>query len=239
MINKKIFFGLLALGVLLWTGVALAAPSSSAQNTRHLLPFTDGIYDVGTTTQAYRNGVFNSLSITGFTPCSVIFSDGTVLVEDNDNFCFDDTNNRLSVGTSTQSEASTLYVNTGTSTDHAMILRAATSQSAHIFMIEAFDGTDLFTVSANGETDIRHTAIASNELALDIEVDAAGFGGVIGLFIDYDTGAISGGDSGKRFIAREGEAKTRIWLCFSEPGSLSLVSSGRKHPSPSRHYWIT
>jgi len=104
---------------------------------------------------------------------------------------------RVAIGTSTQSveEPSALFVNNSVATDHNLILRAAPSQSAHIFMIESSDGTDLFTVAEGGETKINHVAEADNDIALDIECDDAGFGDVNCLFIDVITGAISAGES--------------------------------------------
>ncbi len=45
-------------------------------------------------------------------------------------------------------------------------------------------------LTIEGAVDIRHTAIISDDHALEIEVDAAGFGDVKGLFIDFISGAI-------------------------------------------------
>jgi hypothetical protein len=51
----------------------LGAPTS--QSTRHLLPFTDSTYDVGSTTLAYRTGYFDELCLTADT-CETTWPEG-------------------------------------------------------------------------------------------------------------------------------------------------------------------
>lgn len=87
---------------------------------------------------------------TAKTAGSVIFSDGSNLADDNANLFFDDTNNRLGIGTNTPSD----------------------------------------TLSVTGDVCIDHTASAADEHAIEIVADAAGFGDVKALDIDYITGAI-------------------------------------------------
>jgi len=138
---------------------------------------------------------FASTTLSNFTIGSVpFFAGGGALFQDNPNFFFLSASSSLRIGTSTVSEASHLYIEVVTGGTHAAILRAASSQTAHIFMIEASDGTDLFTVAGSGETEVLHTATEDGDHAIHVESDAAGFGGVNGLFIDYDTGAISIGE---------------------------------------------
>jgi len=102
---------------------------------------------------------------------------------------------RVNIGTTTQSEASSAYIDVQNQSDHAMILRAHPLQDVHIFMIlDGIDGIELFTVSANGEVEIIHTATEANEEALHLVVDAAGFGDVIAQRIDYDAGTLAAGE---------------------------------------------
>ncbi len=54
-------------------------------------------------------------------------------------------------------------------------------------------GAELMTIGQEGAVDMHHTAAAANEHALEIEVDAAAKGDIIGLNLSYVTGAIAGG----------------------------------------------
>ena len=53
---------------------------------------------------------------TGFTAGSVIFSNGSILTEDNSNLFWDDTNNRLGIGTSSPSTLFSIKSSSGTTT---------------------------------------------------------------------------------------------------------------------------
>ncbi len=55
-------------------------------------------------------------------------------------------------------------------------------------------GTEIMTVGREGAVDIFHTAVAAQEHALEVDIDAAGFGGVLGTEMEYDTGALSLGE---------------------------------------------
>ena len=120
--------------------------------------FTSGVYTLDTAGITLTAGtlIADTLAATGLTAGSVVFSDGTNLAEDNSNLCWDDTNNRLGVGT-----------NTG------------------------FDPCVGLTVF--GDIDILHTAIMADDHAFEIDVNAAGYGDVKAIDIDYITGAISKG----------------------------------------------
>lgn len=81
--------------------------STGIDTTNHILPRTDSLYDLGHTSIRWRHLYVDDLTVTnglpapgGFTQASVLFahSDGTI-TEDNTNFKWDDTNNRLCVGT--------------------------------------------------------------------------------------------------------------------------------------------
>ena len=89
---------------------------------------------------------------TSYTAGSVIFSNGSILTEDNSNLFWDDTNNRLGIGTV----------------------------------------TPLDTLHVAGSMDLVHTATEADDHAFEIDCDAAGFGDVKCLDINYITGAITG-----------------------------------------------
>ncbi len=98
---------------------------------------------------------------------SVPFSDGTsVLAEDNANLFWDDTNNRLGIGTASPLD-------------------------------------DLHVV---GALEVDHTAVATDEHAIEICVDAAGFGDIKGLDIAYTTGAIAAGEDEAVILANIDES---------------------------------
>lgn len=109
-------------------------------------------------TGASANPEFGTVSIggggtgsTSFTAGSVVFSNGTILTQDNANLFWDDTNNYLGIGTATP--------------DH--------------------------TLTVNGGMDIIHTAAENDDHALEIDVDAAGFGDVKAVDIVYTSGAVA------------------------------------------------
>jgi len=54
--------------------------------------------------------------------------------------------------------------------------------------------TPTHTLDIHGEVEIEHTATEDGDHALDMNIDAAGFGDIKGLQIQYDSGAISTGD---------------------------------------------
>jgi len=53
--------------------------------------------------------------------------------------------------------------------------------------------TPTHTLDIHGEVEIEHIATESGDHALDMNIDAAGFGDVKGIEIEYDTGSISAG----------------------------------------------
>ncbi len=90
---------------------------------------------------------------TSFTAGSVLFSNGSIITEDNSNLFWDDTNNRLGIGTT----------------------------------------TPLRELHVVGSMELVHLAAESDDHALEIDCDAAGFGDVKALDIAYVTGAIGAG----------------------------------------------
>lgn len=97
------------------------------------------------------DGYVSLVASASFTTGSVIFWGASSFAEDNSNFFWDDTNNRLGIGTN----------------------------------------TPLDTVHIVGNMDLVHVATESDDHALELYVDAAGFGDVKALDINYVTGAIT------------------------------------------------
>lgn len=103
---------------------------------------------------------------TSLTAGSVVFSDGSNLTQDNANLFWDDTNNRLGIGTNTPVD-------------------------------------ELHVV---GGIDLVHTADQTDDHALEITCDAAGFGDVKGIEIDFITGAITAGFSEEAILVNIDES---------------------------------
>lgn len=78
--------------------------------------------------------------------------------------------------------------------DKTLIIQASSTQTNDIFVIEKSDGTDLFRVESSGTIDLIHTSTANDDHTLELITDAAGFGDIKSLDIDYITGAISAGE---------------------------------------------
>lgn len=89
-----------------------------------------------------------------FTVGSIIFSDGSILTEDNTKLFWDNANKRFGIGTIIPLDI------------------------LHIV----------------GAQEIDHTSTEADDHALDVECDAAGFGDVKAVDVDYITGAISAGE---------------------------------------------
>ncbi len=98
---------------------------------------------------------------TSFTAGSVVFSNGTIITQDNANFFWDDSNNRLGIGTSSPSEKLHVLVTSGsvagriettaTGTTLLAALRFKTGESADVWQWFARDGD--FFVGIDGTAD--------------------------------------------------------------------------------------
>ena len=91
-------------------------------------------------------------------------------------------------------ENSTVYIEALTSTDHAAIFRGTLNQSVHIWMVEDNIGTELWAISASGVLDGTLLATADGQHLVNLQVDAAGFADINGIFINYIVGAIAAGE---------------------------------------------
>jgi hypothetical protein len=96
-------------------------------------PNTDNTYNLGSAAKRWANIFTNSLTITGgldlgFTAGSVIFQGASALSQNNSKFFWDNTNNRLGLGTNTPSQALTIDGNlaflstTATGTSGALLI---------------------------------------------------------------------------------------------------------------------
>ena len=121
------------------------------------------------------DGYVSLVASASFTTGSVIFWGASSFAEDNSNLFWDDTNNRLGIGTN----------------------------------------TPLDTVHVVGNMDLVHVATESDDHALELDVDAAGFGDVKALDINYVTGAMT--------AVQDEEA---ILLNIDESASLGGIING-------------
>lgn len=79
----------------------------------------------------------------------------------------------------------------GETDDEVVVIHAADGATEHLLTVEDSDGIHLFTILPNGEIDINHMATENGEVALSILVDARGFADIVGIEIDYITGALA------------------------------------------------
>ncbi|MBU1173125.1 MAG: hypothetical protein KKD44_26475, partial [Proteobacteria bacterium] len=129
--------------------------------------YIEGNLEVDGTIYGNVSGTINP----GFTTGSVIFQGASGLAEDNPNFFWDDTNNKLGVGTN--SPTSRLHVATNTTT--------LTGKSA--FIVDQWETEDILTASASGSTKMTLTNDGTLQLynasstisntSGDITIDAA------------------------------------------------------------------
>jgi len=123
-----------------------------------------------------------------FTTGSVIFMGASTLAEDNSNFFWDDTNNRLGLGIT----------------------------------------TPLDTFHVVGAMELDHTSTEADDHALEIVCDAAGFGDVKALDIDYITGTLAAGDEEEIILvnidesASTGGSVAGYQVLTTEEGSASI-----------------
>ena len=75
-------------------------------------------------------------------------------------------------------------------------VQAFSSQTEDIFVVEESDGTDIFEIQGTGEIHATHAANQDDDYLFLMTSDAAGFGGVKTVDIDYITGAMASGDEG-------------------------------------------
>lgn len=167
---------------LLFTGDALVLGSASTSTDETTLRF-----EVASGFLA----IIADLRVTSFNATSTFFDN--LIVNATSTFPVGD----VVIGTSTPPigiKDSALLVQPFSADEHGIIIQGFTGQSEHIFMILNDVSQQLLTVAASGEVEIFHTATEDGDHALHIEADSNGFGGVNGLFIDYDTGNIAGGE---------------------------------------------
>ena len=88
----------------------------------------------------------------------------------------------------------------GESDDELVVIQGAVAATEHLFSIIDSNGFHLVTVLPNGEVDITHTATENGEVALDIRVNAQAFADIVGIEIDYVTGALKAEDEAEAII---------------------------------------
>jgi len=182
---KKIFIFIIVL--VIWGGfIYLVEAAPDSQTFRDLIPVTDSTEDLGTRAIRWQFLYSDDILNTGYVDAARFVATSTTATS---TFA-----QRVAIGTTTPYTNAALNVESQSATDHGLIVQGAASQTAHIFMIRDNAGTILLNTQANGEVDIFHTATANNEIGIHLEVDAAGFGDVIGQRIDYVTGALAGGE---------------------------------------------
>lgn len=115
---------------------------------------------------------FAGLTLSGMTAGSVIFA-GTsgVLSQDNSNFFWDDTNNRLGIGVNSSLTAK-LQTTIGSATEIGLLLRAAASQSANVVELENSSSNNMTIFDSRGLLGMLQTASTISATAELVSVPA-------------------------------------------------------------------
>ena len=104
---------------------------------------------------------------------------------------FIDAGGNLGIGTTT---ADNLLTIVGSADQIQLLVQANSSQTTDIFTVEKSDGTDYFHIEGSGEVHIIHIADHNDDRTLEIDTNAAAFGDVKAIDINYVSGAISAGE---------------------------------------------
>lgn len=83
---------------------------------------------------------------------------------------------------------------TGSADEIQLKVTGNATQTSDLVVVEKSDGTDIFRIEGTGEVDIIHTATSNDDYSLEVYTDAAGFGDIKAVDLDYITGAISAGE---------------------------------------------
>jgi len=195
------------------------------QSTRTLIPFTDSLYDIGTSTAAYREAHIDSLCVGGAACVTSLASAG---VEDifsltNATTIESTTTNAgiglnldffnatgtaatstfsgsVDIGTTSPYTSAEVNIEIQTPGNHGLIIQGAASQSEHLFMLRNNAGTILFDVENSGEVEVFHSAAENGDHTLHLETEVGGFGDVVGIFSDYDAGTLAAGEDASNIL---------------------------------------
>ena len=163
-------------GITQLTGDITAGPGSSSQ-VATLATVNGNVGSFGSATQVGTftvngKGLITAASNTTITPNftnvlggtagSVIFSNGTTLAQDNANFFWDDTNNRLGLGTT--APGAQLQVNAGSASTIGTIIKAAASQTANLTEWQNSSGTALSVIDELGHLGLGTSAPSASTL---------------------------------------------------------------------------
>ncbi|TSD02448.1 MAG: hypothetical protein Athens071424_44, partial [Parcubacteria group bacterium Athens0714_24] len=144
--------------------------------------------------------------LTGATAGSVLFAGSGTFAQDNANFFWDDSNNRLGIGTTTPYAKLSVHAQYGTNNSAAPLFSIASSTDAAT--------TTLFTVLANGNVGIG----TSNPSAL-LEVQTTSLSGFVGLVRgDYVGTGMSDGYAQFGIVNNNQTANNYAEIAFSDNG---------------------
>ena len=180
-------------------------------------------------TSAIQTQLNAKFTLPSLTTGSVLFSDGSTIAQDNANFFWNDTDNRLGVGTATPTAK--LSVSTATSAD-GIYLTGTSSATNHSFRLinDAGVFTNMFTVRSGGGSDAGKFFLQTNSGTTAMVVDTAqrvGIGNTSPTFaLDVGSGGIrTGGNSNSGFILGRRDTGASVWTMYSAAGNFSLYNN--------------
>jgi len=149
----------------------------------------NGVLAIGTGTPGAELSVAGGGLFSGHLSAGPIQASSTLDVAATSTF-----DSHVAIGTSTPQFDAALFIETDDVDEVGLLLREGSGEVADIFQIQNAEAVNIFRVESSGQTDIIHTAVGTDETALELIVNAAGFGDVKALEIIYTTGTLSDGN---------------------------------------------
>lgn len=165
-------------------------------------------------------------TLTSATAGSVLFAGSGTFAQDNASLFFDDTNNRLGIGTA--SPATRLEVVGSTDVIQTQI-RAHSTQTADIFNVESSAATDLFTVQGDGAVTISETGANGGNVPHAYERAAAADSGAATCTDTCAAGerVVGGGcdQANTATLIKSYPSSNTVWSCEFTAGATSCIAT--------------
>ena len=152
------------------------------------------------------NGKFNLPSLTSG---SVLFSNGTTIAQDNTNFFWDDTNNRLGIGTTTPT--ANLHIKGISTLNTDLALRVETSAAGMLLQVD------------NGG----FTRVSGPTARLYVNVASAGFGARLVVAGNAHFSTSGTGNAGAFLIDQGGTSSASRTIWYDETGGIKNLIQGK------------
>lgn len=113
----------------------------------------------------------------------------------------------VSLGSATLINAAKLSID-GDADQEQLAIQGNATQTTSIMIIENSAGGELFHLNNSGQLGIQHTATFDNDHGMQVTSDAAGFGDIKGLSLQYTTGALAATDHADSILVNIDQSAT-------------------------------